>query len=203
MVHQFPHQITVYEGGPMTNLALAISLDPHFAKLTQGLVFMGGSFNPHTTDPEFASDPRHEFNMWFDPEAAHIVLRAAWPRITCTPVDASIQTHFTRAMLERISRGTNAAAKYLAHYARPGRPDYMWDELAALAWVDPALITEEKYVYMDVNLDRGAEYGDTLTWTEKNRPETETQLVHVQMKVDTKKFDREFVDLMTRSSNHP
>ena len=31
MVHKYPHEITIYEGGPMTNLALAISIDPEFA----------------------------------------------------------------------------------------------------------------------------------------------------------------------------
>src|ERR1700745_2636102 len=46
MVHKYPHEITIYEGGPMTNLALAISLDPHFAELAQELVFMGGSLSP-------------------------------------------------------------------------------------------------------------------------------------------------------------
>src|SRR6201984_2024048 len=42
MVHKYPHEVTIYEGGPMTNLALAISLDPHFAELAQEAVFMGG-----------------------------------------------------------------------------------------------------------------------------------------------------------------
>src|SRR5271155_2760130 len=53
MVHQFPNQVTIYEGGPMTNLALAISLDPEFVGLAKELVFMGGSINPQTDDPEF------------------------------------------------------------------------------------------------------------------------------------------------------
>src|SRR5580700_4916313 len=39
MVHEHPHEITIYEGGPMTNLALALSIDPQFAKLAEGLVF--------------------------------------------------------------------------------------------------------------------------------------------------------------------
>src|SRR3984893_16869511 len=30
MVRKYPHEVTIYEGGPMTNLALAISLDPQF-----------------------------------------------------------------------------------------------------------------------------------------------------------------------------
>jgi len=34
-VHEFPNQVTVYEGGPMTNLALAISIDPEFAGLAK------------------------------------------------------------------------------------------------------------------------------------------------------------------------
>src|SRR6202158_294881 len=32
-VHKYPHEVTIYEGGPMTNLALAISIDPAFPRL--------------------------------------------------------------------------------------------------------------------------------------------------------------------------
>src|SRR5438876_1026589 len=78
MVRQYPHQVTIYEGGPMTNLALAISLDPQFPELAKELVFMGGSIGPQTDNAEFINNPRHEFNFWFDPEAAHVVLRAPW-----------------------------------------------------------------------------------------------------------------------------
>src|SRR3979411_43157 len=63
MVHRFPNQVTIYEGGPMTNLALAISIDPEFAGLAKELVFMGASLNPRTTDPEFLNTPRHESNL--------------------------------------------------------------------------------------------------------------------------------------------
>ena len=87
MVHKYPHEVTIYEGGPMTDLALANAIDPHFAELAEGLVFMGGSLNPQTEDPEFLSVPRHEFNFWFDPEAAKSVLEAPWKKIVCTPVD--------------------------------------------------------------------------------------------------------------------
>ena len=51
MVHKYPHEVTIYEGGPMTNLALAISIDPQFPELAQELVFMGGSLSPQTDDP--------------------------------------------------------------------------------------------------------------------------------------------------------
>src|SRR5271154_6814201 len=69
-VHAHPHQVTICALGPLTDIALALAIDPHFAELTQGIALMGGSLNPQTADPEFSTSPRHEFNFWFDPEAA-------------------------------------------------------------------------------------------------------------------------------------
>src|SRR6202165_1531904 len=102
-VRQYPHQVTIYEGGPMTNLALAISIDPQFSELAQELIFMGGSLSPQSDDPEFVNNPRHEFNFWLDPEAAQIVLRAPWKKIVCTPSDISLKTHITRPMIKQIA----------------------------------------------------------------------------------------------------
>lgn len=196
MVREHPHKVTIYEGGPLTNLALALSIDPRFAELSKGLVLMGGSLNPQTDNPEFATNPRHEFNLWFDPEASHIVLRAHWPSIVCTTVDVSVKTQLTEQMMKEISQVQTPVAQYLARYSRPGR-SYLWDELAAAAWLDPSLITAERQVYMDVNLDRGAGYGDTLIWSDGVKPAWDVQLVHAQMDVNMPKFAEMFVKLMT------
>jgi purine nucleosidase len=198
MVHKYPHEVTIYEGGPMTNLALAISLDPQFAGLARELVFMGGSLNPQTSDPEFANNPRHEFNFWFDPEAAQIVLRAPWNKIVCTPTDISIKTRLTPAMVKRIEASGTPLARYIARFFQPGLGnDYMWDELAAAAWIDPSLITKRETRYMAVDLDRGAGYGNTLTWTERDRPKDATQPIEIQTDLDTENFYEMFVDLMS------
>lgn len=193
-VHAYPHEVTIYAAGPLTNIALALSLDPHFAELTQGIVIMGGSINPHTSDPEFANNPRHEFNFWFDPEAAHITLRANWPRIDLTTVDISVKTGFTKEMLAEIARSSNPAAKYLATYTDEFY--YLWDELAAAAWLDPAIITKEEKLYVDVDLNRGPFYGDTLSWTTANKPSLDLQLVHVQTDLDLVRFNKLFIELM-------
>jgi purine nucleosidase len=198
MVHKFPNQVTIYEGGPMTNLALAISIDPEFAELAKELVFMGGSFNPRTDDPEFVNTPTHEFNLWFDPEAAHIVLRAPWRRIVCTPVDISVKTRLTSELINRIKAGDSPAARYIGKYARlRSNYNYLWDELAAAAWLDPSLITRKEILYMDVDLDHGAGYGNTLSWTEHDKPELEVQPAEVQDDLDLDKFYKLFVDLLT------
>jgi inosine-uridine nucleoside N-ribohydrolase len=197
MVHKFPNEVTIYAGGPMTNLALAISIDPEFAALARELVFMGGSFNPRTDDPEFVNTPTHEFNLWFDPEAAHVVLRAPWKKIACTPVDISVKTRLTSDLIERIKAGDSPAARYVGKYARlRGNYNYLWDELAAAAWIDPSLITQKEMLYMDVDLDHGADYGNTLSWTKENKPKTEMHPVEVQDDLDLGKFYKMFGDLL-------
>jgi purine nucleosidase len=198
MVRKYPHEVTIYEGGPMTNLALAISLDPQFPELSQELVFMGGSLNPQTDNPEFLNNPRHEFNFWFDPEAAEIVLRAHWKKIVCTPTDISIRTHMTTALVKRIEASGTPLARYIARFAMltPGA-DIMWDELAAAAWIDPTLITKTETRYMAVDLDPGAGYGNTLTRASKDALRPSAQPVEIQVGLDTERFYRMFVALMT------
>jgi purine nucleosidase len=197
MVRQYPNQITIYEGGPMTNLALAIAIEPNFAKLAKELIFMGGSLSPQTEDPEFASNPRHEFNLWFDPEAASMVLHAPWNKIVCTTVDISVKTQLTQALLDQVKAGTSPAARYIGTYgALLSKYNYLWDELAAAAWLDPSLVTKTERRFMDVNLDRGAGYGDTLNWIEQDRPKVDVRSVEIQDEADLPKFYKMVVELL-------
>jgi purine nucleosidase len=194
-VHAHPGQVTIFAAGPLTNIALAVAIDPGFAALTNGIVIMGSSLNPQSDDLEFVLSPRYEFNFWFDPEAAHMVLLAHWPRIDVTTVDVSIKAMFTQEMFDAISRSANPAAQYIAKFSRERY--LLWDELAACAWVDPGVITKVRDVYMDVDLSHGPSYGHTLTWTETLKPATGVQLVHAQVEVDLPRFTKMFVDLMS------
>jgi len=198
MVHKYPGEVTIYEGGPMTNLAVAISIDPQFPSLAKELVFMGGSLNPDTAYPEFANTPRHEFNFWFDPEAAAIALRAPWKKIVCTPVDISIRTQLTKEMVTHIDAGGTPLAHYIARYFQPGGGnDFMWDELAAAAWIDPSVITKTETRYMSADIDQGAGYGNTLTWGEEDKPKLRTQKVEIQTDLNKEKLYEMFIRLMT------
>ena len=200
MVHKYPHQVAIYSAGPLTNIALAIRLDSHFAELAKELVIMGGSLNPRTDDQEFANNPRHEFNFWFDPEAASIVLRAPWPKITDTTVDASLETRPTEEMMAAWSHLDTPAARYLTRYTERPLGSYQWDELAAAAWLDPGIVTREHFVYMDVNTTHGPGYGDTLTWNEKDKPVIALQKVHAQVDVDAAKFQKALYQLLSHSA---
>ena len=72
----------------------------------------------------------------------------------------------------------------------------MWDELAAAAWIDPTLITRKVTRYMSVDIDHGAAYGNTLTWTDKDNPNLGAQRVEIQMDLDLGRFNKMFVELM-------
>ena len=82
-VRENPGQVTIYAGGPLTNLALAIALAPDIVPLVPEVVFMGTGFHAFT----------NAFNVFFDPEAARKVLRAAWPKFSIVTVDIAEEIH--------------------------------------------------------------------------------------------------------------
>ena len=195
LVNNHPHEVTIYAAGPMTNLALAIALDPHFAELTKELIVMGGSINPRTDDPEFSLTPRREFNFWMDPEASHAVLHAHWPRIVLTTVDISVKTRMEKSLIAEVAKSQTPGAQYVVKYAEA---NYLWDELAAVAWLDPNFITKWQKLYIDVDTSHGASYGDTLAWAPGQQPGMGEQLVEVQKELDKDKFYKEYVELLSR-----
>jgi purine nucleosidase len=196
MVREHPHEVTVFAAGPMSNIAMAIALDPDFASLAKELVIMGGSLRPAGDDLEYLDHPRREFNLWFDPEASSITLHAHWPKIVVTSVDISVETHLSKEMLEQMSHSKSPAAQYVSRYTlEPGQ--YMWDELAAAAWLKPELITQERFDYIDVSTEKGSSYGDTLTWSDTTKPALDLQRAHIQLHVNRTAFEKFFVDLMS------
>ena len=194
MVHKYPHEVTIYAGGPLTNLALAVSLDPQVPELAQELVVMGGSIAPENVPMDWKTENRREFNFWFDPEAVHIVLRAPWKKITVTTVDISVKTHMTKAVIQQIASAGTPSATYIGKYSGE---EYLWDELAALAWLQPGIITKEVKLYMDMDISHTAGYGNTLVWTEDEHPGMGEQLVNVQVDLDNEKFMKLLVEMLS------
>jgi purine nucleosidase len=196
MVHKYPGEVVLWAGGPLTNFALALKLDPEVATLAKEFVMMGGGLyaDKGAIDPG-AIDARREFNWWFDPEATRIVLRAPWKKVTITPIDISVKTRFTPEMKAVISKANTPVTQYLDKYSLPG---YMWDEIAGAALIDPSIITGEKQLYMDIDVDHGASYGKTIFWDAKAQVPPYLRLANVQFDIDAQKFYKLYIDLMTR-----
>jgi inosine-uridine nucleoside N-ribohydrolase len=199
MARTRPHEITLYVGGPFTNVALALAIDHEFPTLIKELVVMGASLRPVADGTPMADSvilqPRREFNYWWDPEATRMALRAPWPKVTVTTVDISVKTRISKALIEEIGKAQTPAAQYVGKWADE---QLMWDEIAALAWLDPSLITRQRPVFMDIDIDHGAGYGNTLTWAPGNNPGLGEQQVTIQEDLDLERFYKMFVDLMTR-----
>ncbi|WP_269524243.1 nucleoside hydrolase [Coraliomargarita parva] len=190
-VHAHPGEITILAGGPMTNLALAQRLDPEFASLAKELVYMGGSFNPRQRIQnqvaseyarEFGNSPRREFNIRLDPEAASIVSRAPWKKITVIPVDPSTGTQFTPELLDRLITAAPEPMAEVMKTWQTGSP--MWDVIAGAVWLEPELSLEAENLYVDYNTSFGPGYGDTLSWNEGYQPELGEQAATVIRSID-------------------
>jgi inosine-uridine nucleoside N-ribohydrolase len=196
MVHRYPGEIVLWAGGPLTNYALALKLDPAVASLAKEFVLMGGGlYADKGAIDTGAIDARREFNWWFDPEAARIVLRARWKKMTVTPIDISVKTRYTLEMKAMIGKGGTPITQYLDKYSLPG---YMWDEIAGVALIDPSIITGQKKLYMDIDIDHGASYGKTIFWDASALVPPYERLANVQFDIDAEKFYKIYTDLMAR-----
>jgi purine nucleosidase len=196
MVHKYPGEVVLWAGGPLTNYALALRLDPEVATLAKEFVLMGGGlYADKGAIDRGAIDARREFNWWFDAEAARIVLRTPWKKMTITPIDISVKTHFTEQMKATIAKAHTPVTEYLDKYSLPG---FMWDEIAGAALIDPSIITGQKQLYMDIDIDHGASYGKTLFWDASAQVPPYERLATVQFDIDAEKFYKIFIDLMTR-----
>jgi purine nucleosidase len=167
-VRENPGQVTIYAGGPLTNLALAIALAPDIVPLVPEVAIMGAGFHVFTKT----------FNVFFDPEAARKVLRAPWPKCCIVPVDLAEEIHEDdefapgRRMVEEIaSRAESPIADLFERYAaEPLRknPDTrlfrMADEMIAAQVIDPAIFTKSGEMYMDICSTPGPSYGDSMFW---------------------------------------
>jgi purine nucleosidase len=210
-----PHEVTLYCGGALTNIALAISLDPGIVPLTKEIAFMG-------TSPEFRPKT---VNVIYDPEAAKIVLHGPWPKLTLFTVDLSEKAHRTPEMAETIAKGANkpVAELYLRRVVEPYRQNkpQQWfrmpDELMAAYLIDPTVITETRRYYVDIDTMQGMNYAASTFWDEtpkgyngvpwpdqpqpkrqKPVPPPGARVANVAWDFQKDRFVALFLDLMTR-----
>ncbi len=204
-VNAHPGEITIIANGPLTNLAIAQLIDPQFAAKAKEFVYMGGSLNPQQrrdseaaarSAREYANTPRLEFNFRWDPEAASIVFRAPWKKITMLPIDPTTETEFRAELIAEMTNTDTALGRAIADYVEPGLP--MWDELSIAVWLDPSLIQESEQLYVDVDTNFTAGYGNTLSWPEGHQPGLGEQPQTVVRDIHLAPFERLLVDLLTR-----
>lgn len=212
-----PGEVVLYCAGPLTNIAIAVSMDHNIVGLTKAIYIMGGSS---------AGGP--ELNWWWDPEAAAIVLRQPWKRIVVSPFDAGARVWSSAMLMQRIVSGGGMLADHVKQVYLESQPQggtstwsMMWDELLVASLIDPSVIKKSETMYLDVDITHGPKYGDTVVWkpslrvpqfflpysgpravdAEKWRdhlaPPPQLYPADVQMEPDVEKFEKLFVELLT------
>jgi len=193
MVHKYPGEVTLWAGGPLTNIALAIRMDPEVVTLSKGLVLMGSGFNVGMGGIQRVNG-RREFNWWFDPEAVRIVMSAPWKKIVITPVDISVKTQLSDQLTARIAAVDTPLTKYMKAYSHTS---YMWDEISVAAFLDPSIITKQEELYVNIDIDHGPSYGQTIFVGKDVKVPAWWKLAEVQFDLNTEKFYDLYVKLIT------
>jgi inosine-uridine nucleoside N-ribohydrolase len=189
-VRAHPHQITIVSAGPLTNIALALRIAPDIATLAKEIIIEPGKLDTAVARVTGNTDYATDFNFLFDPEAAHIVLTAPWPRITVMG-NVTAAAHATQAVVDRIGAAGTPVANYVKTYARIGQP--LWDEITVAVAIDRSLVKDELVARMDVDTLPGPSYGQPVVWSAEMAPNAGEREVHIVRAIDVDRFVETFV----------
>jgi purine nucleosidase len=191
MAKENPGELELIAIGPLTNLAIALRLEPNLPGLFKRLVIMGGAYYGQGN----TENPPSEFNLYADPDAAAVVFDN-WPSLTMISWEATIAHGIgfdqyqallsldnpRSAFLEKITR---KALDFLKNVIK-GSLSYAADPLAMAVLLEPDIILEshEKFVQIERygQLSRGMTVVD---WYDLSRRSPNVKII---FKVDPERF---------------
>lgn len=161
-----PGELTLVALGPMTNIAMALKLRPDIAKNIKQVFFMGGQYRVAGNASKAA-----EFNFWFDPEAAQVLLRSAIPNKVMFGLDVT-----NKAMLDKtgfdeiISVRTRVTERFEDDFGKdypgflknPSATASLFDALVSSWMIEPGAFGGEEKLHLDVETAFGPEYGKVI-----------------------------------------
>ncbi|MDR2140478.1 MAG: nucleoside hydrolase [Deltaproteobacteria bacterium] len=185
-----PGQVTIAAIGPCGNLALAIRKAPDIIPLIKRVIYMGGAFHRPGN-----ITPAAEFNWYFDPEAAKMVVRAPFKEQIVVGLDVCENVIFHADNYNRLLKtlGQSEQAKLLRrsfigqNFAKDQNFSFfVWDVLVAAIIIDPSLITQKEEAFIDVNDQYGLSYGQSLAYLKQAPPLA--QKATIILEIDQNRF---------------
>lgn len=155
--------ITMVTTGPMTNLAMAMRMEPQIILKIQQIVLMGGAYtNGNVT-------PAAEFNIIADADAAYVCFTSGRP-ITMVGLDVTRKALCYPAIVERMSKVGNKASKLfvdlMGHFCRTQKEVFGWeggplhDPITIAYLIDPTVLTV-KPMHAEIDIRSVQSYGRT------------------------------------------
>ena len=186
-----PGEVTLVATGPLTNLAYAFELHPELPELLAGLVLMGGAYSL-TPYGKGNQTPFAEFNIWQDPEAAHIVFNSG-ADIFAVGLDVSMDPAacLNSQHLEQIKTRRTPAAHLVAQLVEYEVKYHgccrMHDPLALAVLLDASLFD---FISTRVEVVKGNDWDRGVT---RILSSGSSQLLHVASAVDGPRFLKLFL----------
>jgi purine nucleosidase len=156
LAHAHAGKVVLVAIAPLTNLALALRLDPALPQRVARLVIMGGAVTGRGNTQRLPA----EFNIGFDPEAAHIVF-SSFPQFTLVDWEATTRHGIAFERMRAWLAADNPRARFYASISRKthawsrerGRPNVLVaDALAMAVALQPDIVTraEERHVAIEL-----------------------------------------------------
>lgn len=156
--------ITLVPVGPLSNIAVAMRMEPRILPKIRQIVLMGGAYGIGNTTPAA------EFNIYADPEAARVVFTSGVP-IVMMGLDLTNQTVCTPDVIARMEALGNRAGKLFGDIMRftletqrihNGLAAGPVHDVTCVAYlIDPTLFTV-KPMYTELDVSHGPSYGRTV-----------------------------------------
>jgi inosine-uridine nucleoside N-ribohydrolase len=191
LVLDAPGEVTLVATGPLTNVAYAFELHPELPGLLARLVLMGGAYGL-TPYGKGNQTPYAEFNIWQDPEAAHIVFNsgadifAVGLDVTMEPA-ACLNSRHLEQIKTRQTPAAHLVAQLVEYEVKYHGCCRMHDPLALATLLDVSLFD---FTLAKVEVVKGNGWDRGVT---RILPSDSSQLVHVASAVDGPRFLKLFL----------
>jgi purine nucleosidase len=170
--HEHAGQLVLVAIAPLTNLALALQLDPTLPQRVATLVIMGGAVTGRGNTQRVPA----EFNIGFDPEAAHVVF-STWPQFTLVDWEATMRHGVDFEQMRRWLDSGDARARFYEAISRKtrdwtrrrGRPRLLVaDALAMAVALQPDIVLRAEEHHVAIELDGALTRGATVVdWEDR------------------------------------
>jgi len=155
--------ITLVPTGPLTNIAMAMRMEPKIVGKIKEIVLMGGSYQHGNVSPAA------EFNILADAEAAHVVFSSGVP-VVMIGLDVTRKVLCYPAIVDRMRAiGTKAAdlfADMMEFFNKTQKEVFGWeggplhDPMTCAYLIDPSVLTVRE-MYTEIDHGYGPSYGRT------------------------------------------
>ena len=166
LTREYPGELTLVALAPLTNLALALRIDPSLPDRVKRLIVMGGAVTGHGNTGRVPA----EFNIGFDPEAAHVVFEG-FPDFDLVDWELTLRHAFDEEEFDQWLAAGDHRAEFFGRVFQVARETnrrrdrsgiIAADALAMAVAIDPSVVVRSERRHVGVELDGRLTRGATV-----------------------------------------